>query len=144
MGSTSSSILNITYSNTNATNERIKNLELIIELHTLKIKELDNRVKELENMLNTTEINHKSTEEDHVRMKTLGTMNSISVQCRVWLDRDKFIDLRGIIDTGASKKTISYNLAPIEYHKKLPYEILSRTIDDRLITITHCLEPVAI
>ncbi|KAK1429589.1 hypothetical protein QVD17_11803 [Tagetes erecta] len=138
---TTSKIIEAT-SSTNS--ERLKNLELIVELHTLKIKELDSRMKELENIINTKEVNHMSTKVDQIRMRTQGTMNSISVQCRVWLDKEKFIDLTGIVDTGATKNTISYKLAPLEYHKKLPYEIVSRTIEDRFITITHCLEPVAI
>uniref|UniRef100_A0A251RXY7 Putative enzymatic polyprotein n=1 Tax=Helianthus annuus TaxID=4232 RepID=A0A251RXY7_HELAN len=68
----------------------------------------------------------------------------INIQCHLWLDNNKFLDLTALVDTRATKSLISHSLVPEQYHKELKYKVVSRTIENRLVGITHYLEPTGI
>jgi ribonuclease HI len=135
----------------NGQREKIKNLEMITELHSLKIENIQNKIIELEELCKKKkekeveyEVSKMSTEAEQTYIQTQGSINMINIQCRLWLDNNKALDLPALVDTGATKSLISYSLAPQQYHKKFTYNLVTRTAENRLISITHYLEPVGI
>ena len=65
----------------------------------------------------------------------------INLQCRLWLTNNEFLDLTALLDIGVTKSLISHSLVPKRYHIELSYKLVTRTVENRLIPITHYIVP---
>lgn len=129
--------------------EKIERLEIIAELHKLKINNLEEKIKYIENIIDKKKQKQDEFEttqmiEEYTYIHTKGFSNMINLQCRLWLTNNTFLDLIALLDTGATKSVVSYSLIPKQYHRKLHYKLVTRTVEDRLISITHYIEPIGI
>lgn len=79
---------------------------------------------------------------NNTNIKNLATTTLINIQCRLWIDNTNYVDLNAISDTESTKSLIGYSLLDPKFHKSLNYKMETRTVENRIMKITHCLEPI--
>jgi len=130
----------------NTIKEQVKRHDVEIELLKYKITALEKilhkkKAKEEENV-EASFLIEQVQEQAFTISNCIASL--ITLNCRLWLDTNNFVELTAILDTASSKSLVGHSLIPKKYHKELPYRITMRTAEQRLMTITHCVEALGI